>query len=138
MKSTKIKIKLLRFVWSTIPWLMVALIVAFLVIMGIRIKEKKADLEEEKKAAIKQEVPAVRIITLTLAPRRLVDKINLPAQIDPYEEVWVKAEVPGQVIEVLVKEGQMVKKGQVLMKLDDRDYRTRLARIEANHKLAKL
>jgi len=138
MKSTKIKIKLLRFVWSTIPWLMVALIVAFLVIMGIRIKEKKADLEEEKKAAIKQEVPAVRIITLTLAPRRLVDKINLPAQIDPYEEVWVKAEVPGRVIEVLVKEGQMVKKGQVLMKLDDRDYRTRLARIEANYKLAKL
>jgi len=138
MKSTKIKIKLLRFVWSTIPWLMVALIVAFLVTMGIRIKEKKADLEEEKKAAIKQGVPAVRIITLTLTPRRLVDKINLPAQIDPYEEVWVKAEVPGQVIEVLVKEGQMVKKGQILMKLDDRDYRTRLARIEANYKLAKL
>jgi len=80
----------------------------------------------------------VRIITLTLTPRRLVDKINLPAQIDPYEEVWVKAEVPGQVIEVLVKEGQMIQKGQVLMKLDDRDYRTRLARIEANYKLAKL
>ena len=138
MKSTKIKIKLLRFVWSTIPWLMVALIVAFVVTMGIRIKEKKADLEEETKAAIKQDVPAVRIITLTLTPRRLVDKINLPAQIDPYEEVWVKAEVPGRVIEVLVKEGQMVKKGQILMKLDDRDYRTRLARIEANYKLAKL
>ena len=138
MKSTKVKIKLLRFVWSAIPWLMVALIVAFVVTMGSRIKEKKAHLEEAKKAAIKQEVPAVRIITLTLTPRRLVDKINLPAQIDPYEEVWVKAEVPGQVIEVFVKEGQMVKKGQILMKLDDRDYRTRLARIEANYKLAKL
>jgi membrane fusion protein (multidrug efflux system) len=138
MKSTKVKIKLLRFVWGAIPWLMVALILAFVVIMGSRIKEKKAHLEEAKKAAIKQEVPAVRIITLTLTPRRLFDKINLPAQIDPYEEVWVKAEVPGQVIEVLVKEGQMVKKGQVLMKLDDRDYRTRLARIEANHTLAKL
>jgi len=138
MKSTKVKIKLLRFVWSAIPWLMVALIVAFIVTMGSRIKEKKAHLEEAKKAAIKQEVPAVRIITLTLTPRRLVDKINLPAQIDPYEELWVKAEVPGQVIEVLVKEGQMVKKGQILMKLDDRDYRTRLARIEANYQLAKL
>ena len=138
MKSTKLKIKLLRFVWSAIPWLIVALIVAFVVTMGSRIKEKKAHLEEAKKAAIKQEVPAVRIITLTLTPRRLVDKINLPAQIDPYEELWVKAEVPGQVIEVLVKEGQMVKKGQILMKLDDRDYRTRLARIEANYQLAKL
>jgi len=129
MKSTKVKIKLLRFVWSAIPWLMVALIVAFVVTMGSRIKEKKAHLEEAKKTARKQEVPAMRIITLTLTPRRLVDKINLPAQIDPYEEVWVKAEVPGQVIDVLVKEGQMVKKDQVLMKLDDRDYRTRLARI---------
>lgn len=138
MKSTKVKIKLLRFVWSAIPWLIVALIVAFVVTMGSRIKEKKAHLEEAKKAAIKQEVPAVRIITLTLTPRRLVDKINLPAQIDPYEEVWVKAEVPGQVIEVLVKEGQMVKKGQILMKLDNRDYLTRLARIEANYELAKL
>jgi len=138
MKSTQLKIKFLHLIWSTIPWLMVALIVAFIVTLGSRIKEKKADLEEVKKAAIKQQVPAVRIITLTLTPRRLVDKINLPAQIDPYEEVWVKAEVPGQVIEVLVKEGQMVKKGQVLMKLDDRDYRTRLARIEANYELAKL
>jgi len=138
MKRTKVKIKLLRFIWSAIPWLIVVLIVAFVIAMGSRIKEKKAHLEEEKKAAIKQEVSAVRIITLTLTPHRLVDKINLPAQIDPYEEVWVKAEVPGQVIEVLVKEGQMVQKGQVLMKLDDRDYHTRLARIEANYKLAKL
>jgi len=138
MKSTQLKIKFLHLIWSTIPWLMVALIVAFIVTLGSRIKEKKADLEEVKKAAIKQQVPAVRIITLTLTPRRLVDKINLPAQIDPYEEVWVKAEIPGQVIEVLVEEGQMVKKGQVLMKLDDRDYRTRLARIEANYELAKL
>jgi membrane fusion protein (multidrug efflux system) len=138
MKSAQLKIKFLHLIWSIIPWLIVALIVAFLVTMVGRIKGKKADLEEVKKAAIKQQVPAVRIITLTLTPRRLVDKINLPAQIDPYEEVWVKAEVPGQVIEVLAKEGQMVQKGQVLMKIDDRDYRTRLARIEANYELAKL
>ena len=138
MKNTKVKIKLLRFIWSVIPWLMVALIVAFIVTIGSQIKEKKAYLEEGKKAAIKKKVPAVRVITLTLTPRRFVDKINLPAQIEPYEEVWVKAEVPGQVIEVLVKEGQQVNKGQILMKLDDRDFRTRLARIEANHELAKL
>ena len=138
MKNTKGKIKLLRFLWGIIPWLMVALIVVFIVVMGNRIKEKKAYLEKEKRAAIKKEVPAVRVITLSLQPRRLVDKINLPAQIEPYEEVWVKAEVPGQVIEVLVKEGQKISKGQVLIRLDDRDFRTRLARIEANHELAKL
>ena len=103
-----------------------------------RIKEEKARLEEEKKAAIKQEVPAVRVITLTLVPNRLEDKINLPAVVEPYENLWVKAEVPGQVVNVLVKKGQIVEKGQVLVELDDRDYISRLERIEANHKLAML
>ena len=138
MKSTKVKIKLLRFVWSAIPWLMVALIVAFVVTMGSRIKEKKAHLEEAKKAAMKKEVQPVGVITLTLKPRRLLDKINLPAQVEPYEDVLIKAEVPGQVVKVFVEEGQAVETGQILVQLDDRDYRTRLARIEANYQLAKL
>jgi membrane fusion protein (multidrug efflux system) len=138
MKKSDPKTKILRFIWGVFPWLMVALIVVFIVNMGGRIKEKKTRLEEAKKAAMKKEVPVVRVITLTLKPRRLVDKINLPAQVEPSEEVWVKSEVPGQVVKVLVKEGQRVKRGQVLVRLDDRDYRTRLARTEANYKLAKL
>jgi len=138
VKKSNARGRLLRFVWGVIPWILVALIVAFIVNMGGRITEKKAALEEEKKAALKKEVPAVRVITLTLEPQRLVDAINLPAQVEPYEEIWVKSEVPGQVIEVRVKEGQRVKRGQVLMQLDDRDFRARLARIEANYRLAKL
>jgi len=138
MKSTQLKIKFLHLLWSIIPWFIVALIIAFLVTLGGRIMEKRGALQEEKKAALKKEVPAVRVITLTLQPQRLVDAINLPAQIEAYEEIWVKSEVPGQVIEVRVKEGQMVKRGQVLMQLDDRDFRARLARIEANYRLARL
>jgi len=138
MSKSNAKSKILRFIWGTIPWLMVALIVVFIVNMGGRIKEKKARLEEAKKAAMKKDVPAIRVITLTLKSGRLEDKINLPAEVEPYRDVWVKAEVPGQVVKVLVEEGQTVKKGQVLMKLDDRDYQSRLARIEANYKLAKL
>lgn len=138
MSTSTTKSKILRFLWSIIPWMMVALIVAFIVNTGGRIKEKKTRLEEAKKAAMKKEVPAVRVITLALEPRRLEDKINLPAQVEPYRDVWVKAEVPGQVVKVLVEEGQTVKNEQVLVKLDDRDYQSRLARIEANYKLAKL
>jgi len=118
--------------------MMVALIVVFIVIMGGRIMDKKARLEEAKKAAMKKEVELVSVITLSLKPRRLEDKINLPSQVEPYEDLWVKAQVPGQVIKVLVQEGQAVTNGQVIVQLDDRDYRTRLTRIEANYQLAKL
>jgi RND family efflux transporter MFP subunit len=41
------------------------------------------------------------------------------------------------VVSIPAKEGQLVKKGQLLVRLDDRDYRSRLARIEANYKLAR-
>jgi membrane fusion protein (multidrug efflux system) len=138
MNRANRKTRMLRFIWGVIPWMLVALVAAFIVIMGARITEKKTNLEEAKKAALKKEVPAVRVITLTLRPRRLVDAINLPAEVEAYEEIWVKSEVPGQVMELQVKEGQIVERGQVLMKLDDRDFRARLARIEANYTLAKL
>jgi len=138
MNSTNRKARILRFIWGIIPWIMVALIVVFVVTIGSRIMEKKARIEKAKRAAMKEEVAAVRVITLTLKPERLVDKINLPAQVEPYKDVWVKAEVSGQVVEVLVEEGQNIEKGEVIIQLDDRDYRTRLARIDANSKLAEL
>ncbi|HUT72381.1 MAG TPA: efflux RND transporter periplasmic adaptor subunit [Desulfatiglandales bacterium] len=138
MNKTERKTSLLRFIWGIIPWMIVVLIVIFIVILGSRIMHEKARLEEAKKAALKQNIEPVSVITLTLKPRRLEDKINLPAVVEPYEDVWVKAEVSGQVVEVLVQEGEAVKEGQVLMQLDDRDYKARLSRIEANYQLAKL
>ena len=138
MTKPTLKIRLLRLIWGIIPWLMVAAIGAFIVFMFVRITEKQIHLAQAKKAAIKKEIPAVKVITLTLTPHHLEDKIGLPAQVEPYEDLQVKAELFGQVLEVLVEEGQRVKKGQILVRLDDRDYQSRLEQIEANYKLAKL
>jgi len=138
MKPSSYKAKLLQFVWSTFPWLIVACIVAFIVFLGGRIQEEKTRLEKVKQEAIKKDTVPVSVITLTLSPMRLEDKINLPGYVEPYKDLWVKAEVSGQVVNIPVKEGQTVKKGQVLVELDDRDYRLRLSRIEAGYQLAKL
>jgi len=138
MTSSGLKTKLLHIVWSIFPWLLVAGIVAFLFFLGERIQHEKARLEKAKQAAIKIDTVPVSVITLTLEPIHLEDKINLPGYVDPYEELWVKAEVGGQIVNIPVKEGQTVKKGQILVELDDRDYRLRLSRVEAAYDLAKL
>ena len=138
MKKSDSKTKILRFIWGSAPWLTVMLILAFIVIMGVQINKEKARLAEAKKAAIKNEIPAIKVITLTLKPRRLVDKISLPAEVEPYQDLLVKAEVHGQVVKVLIEEGQTVKKGQTLIQLDDRDYRMRLTRADAKYRQAKL
>ena len=138
MTTSGLKTRLLHIVWSIFPWLLVAGTVAFLFFLGERIQQEKTRLERAKQAAIKIDTVPVSVITLTLEPILLEDKINLPGYVDPYEDLWVKAEVGGQIINIPVKEGQAIDKGQVLVELDDRDYRLRLARIDAAYDLAKL
>src|SRR5688572_29922950 len=52
-------------------------------------------------------------------------------KIEPREKVDIKSKVAGQVLEVLVDEGQVVTKGQVLLRLDPVDYARDAARAEA-------
>lgn len=54
------------------------------------------------------------------------------------QTVKIGALVAGQVIEVHVKEGQHVKKGQLLMKIDDTRYQAKLRSMEASLQMAKL
>lgn len=137
MVKNKTNKRFLRFLWGSLPWVAVVLLIIFIIAFVIEIKEKKTKLEEEKKAAIKKEIQSVKVITLNLNPHRLEDKLNLPAEIEPYENLWVKSEAMGQILEVFIDEGQIVKKGQVLVRLDDRDYTATLARIEAGYNLAQ-
>ena len=138
MIESNFKGKGLRFVWGAAPWVFVICLGVFVGIMFFRAGEEKARLEEAKKAAMKKEIPPAKVITLTLQPQRLEDKINLPAEVEAAEEVLVKAELSGQVVRILAEEGQKVTKGEVLMEIDDRDYQSRLERIRANYRLAKL
>jgi membrane fusion protein (multidrug efflux system) len=138
MKMEEKETKLLKSLWVFLHWLVVLLLGVLLATMWFVNQEKKIRLEEARKAAIKEAVPPVRVITLTLEPTRLADKLDLPAEVESFENLWVKTEVSGQVVRVPVKEGQTIEKGQVLVELDDCDYRLRLERIQANHKLATL
>ncbi len=138
MKMEEKEIRLIKSLWGFFPWLVVLLLCVLVVTLWFVNQEKKIRLEEAKKEAIKEAVPPIRVITLTLESNRLADKIDLPAAVEPFENLWVKTEVSGQVVRIPVKEGQTIEKEQILVELDDRDYQLSLERIQANHKLATL
>jgi len=138
MNKTTGKSKFLRLLWGVFPWAVVLCVVVFILSLSQDIQGERSRLEKAKQEAINKDIPSVRVITLTAIPRRLEDKIKLPGFVEPAEDLLVKAEVSGQVVKILVEEGTQLTRGQVLAQLDDRDYRSRLARIEANHRLAKL
>jgi membrane fusion protein, multidrug efflux system len=131
------KTRVLRFIWGSFPWFIVVILILSLFVLVGNIKKKSQRLEEENKAAMKEDV-SVQVVTLTMKPAQLEETLNLPAAVESFENLWVKSEASGQVINILVKEGQMVQKGQVLVELDSRDYTSRLERIEANHKLVTI
>ena len=137
MPKEKKESRLLRFLWKLIPWVFVALLAMVVVSIGGRIQEKSAQQKKAKAEATKEVRPATRVISLRTRPRLLKDAINLPAEIQPMEDLMVRAEVGGRVINCPVDEGQEVKPGQVICTMDDRDYRTALSRVQANYQLAK-
>jgi len=138
MNKTTGKSKFLRLLWGVFPWVVVLCVVVFILSLYQDIQRERSRLEKVKQEAINNDIPSVRVITLTAIPRRLEDKIKLPGYVEAAENLWVKAEVSGQVVEILAEEGAHVKQGQVIAQQDDRDYKSRLARIGANLKLAKL
>ena len=136
VKSDKKTIRL-RYIWTMFPWFIVIILVLSLLILTGGILKKVKRLEAERKAATRQEV-SVQVVTLTVKPVQLEERLNLPATVESFENLWVKSEASGQVIKILVQEGQIVQKGQVMVELDSRDYTTNLERIDANYKLVTI
>ncbi|NLA75229.1 MAG: efflux RND transporter periplasmic adaptor subunit, partial [Deltaproteobacteria bacterium] len=131
------KIKILRLTWAYFPWLMVMLFLILSGSTGIMLASKKERLDKEKKNALKEGAQAVKVVTLLVEPTEFKDRINLPAEIKSFEDLWIKSEVSGRVVAIPAEEGQFVKKGQVLVRLDNRDYQLRIDSIEANYELAE-
>lgn len=130
-----------RIVWFFLKNLPGFLFVLFLIGVSMflmhDIEEKKAMQEEELKAATAGETPPINVVTLNLRPTRLRDRINLPGLVEPWTQLELMAKVGGSIEEVSVQEGDYVKKGQQIAKIETRDYRIDLDSARAAYALAQ-
>jgi membrane fusion protein, multidrug efflux system len=67
----------------------------------------------------------------------LNDKFMVPGSILPNEAIELRAEYNGRIIQLLLREGAEVKKGTLLVKINDRDLQAQLKRATAALKLAE-
>lgn len=80
--------------------------------------------------------PPVPVVTQMAGTRTVIDRIELIGTLQAEERVTLQSEVSGQVQEILFQEGQSVRKGDVLVTIDQEKLATRLQQAEADLALA--
>ena len=76
---------------------------------------------------------AVPVTVATVAQQNVPFRLQAIGNVEPFSTVALKARVDGQIVEVNFKEGQEVRQGSVLFKIDPRPYEATLRQVEATH-----
>lgn len=109
-------------------------IVLLLAAVGARGLVKSRQAAASTQASAQVEAPPLQFLPsdlLTATPRDLRQTLSVTGSLRAINQAAVKARVAGEVREVLVREGEEVTAGQVLVRMDESDYRARQAQSEA-------
>lgn len=85
----------------------------------------------DNNAKKKAEAPPVPVAAAKATARDMPVTLQVVGRAEAFESVIMKSRIDGQVQEVLFTEGQHVTQGDVLIRLDSRDYAARLQQAEA-------
>jgi RND family efflux transporter MFP subunit len=113
-------------------WIIAVLLLA-LAAIGARTVAKSRQAARAAPAKAEAAAPVLEFLPsdlLTITARDLRQTLAASGSLRAYNQAAVKARVAGEVRDVLVREGETVKAGQVLVRMDEADYRARVAQAE--------
>ncbi len=65
------------------------------------------------------------------------ESVEVPGSLLPFEETQIKSEVSGRIVTLNLQEGTVVKQGDLLVKLFDKDLQAQLSKLEVQLKIAE-
>ena len=92
-------------------------------IVALAVARKKGFIGEEE---------VVKVTTEKASARSIIETVSANGKIQPEAEVKISPDVSGEVIEVYVKEGDEVKAGTLLARIDPKIYASNFDRIQAS------
>ena len=92
----------------------------------------------KQKAAVAEETVVRPVRSMVVSNRATLPELRCPGRVRAGETRDLMFEVPGRLVEFKLDRGQRVKKGDVLGKLDARDYEADVKKAEATFERAKL
>ncbi len=74
---------------------------------------------------------------IVILPRSLENNILATGNIIANEEVELRSEIPGRIVTINFGEGSLVAKGELLLKIDDRELQAQLKKLQVDEKQAR-
>jgi membrane fusion protein (multidrug efflux system) len=81
--------------------------------------------------------PALPVGTIVVTPQNFAETVRTTGTLQPNEEVVLQSEIAGKIEQIYFQEGKTVKKGQLLVKINDSELQAELQRTELEINLAK-
>jgi HlyD family secretion protein len=72
------------------------------------------------------------VIVEKVAKRNIMETVSANGKIQPETELKITSDVSGEIVEMLVKEGDQVKKGQLLCRIKPDIYQSAIERVDAS------
>ncbi len=107
-------------------WMKVGLLLAILIILGILVM-----------ANLNKNEAAVEVMVQTADRGRLVATVAGTGRVQPEVQVKISANVSGRITEIRVKEGDRVRKGDLLVRLDKERYEASVEQAKSSRKSAE-
>jgi len=116
---------------KALPWIIIGIVVALAIIF----KPKNKDAADPK---AKGNSGPVLVDGRIVKPQPLSNKISVSGTILSNEEVTLQSQVAGIVSHIYFSEGSKVKKGDLLVKIDDSQFQAQLKKDEVAEQLAEI
>jgi membrane fusion protein, multidrug efflux system len=129
--------KTVHMLMRNLPRAIVFVLVVVIIVLYLFMGAEKSRLEEEKAAAKTPEQPPINVVVYPLVPSLIQDRINLPGIIEPWLHLDLLSKLNGTIEEVLVAEGDHIRRGDIIARIEDDDYRIALEMAESSYKLAQ-
>ena len=84
------------------------------------------------KTAPPQRSTAVPVVVAKVSQKSMPVEVTGVGNVEPIATVSIKAQISGELLEVHFKEGDFVRKGQLLFTIDPRPYQNQVEQIQAN------
>lgn len=113
----------------------IVLVIVFLIALPKLDFLKAQDNAEANTAAARSENPTIPVSAVVVAPQKLDNKIQVTGAIQANESLEIKSEISGKVTSINFEEGQRVRKGSLLLTINNEELLAQLEKFKYSKKL---